>query len=122
MSMTELQRWLADYGSAWEKRDAEAASRLFADGALYFETPYSEPFRGPQGVKEYWAKVTADQRDVTFHGEPLGVIGNTGIAKWQARFRLASSGDSVELNGVFLLEFDPRSNLCTSLREWWHAR
>ena len=121
MNMSELERWLGAYGEVWENRDAEGVAQLFQDDALYFETPYAEPFRGREGIKGYWSNVTADQRDITFESEPVGVIGNTGIAKWSAKFTLASNDAKVELNGVFLLDFNEQG-LCTTLREWWHAR
>lgn len=121
MNTDDLRNWLQAYGSAWEARNAEAASQLFTEEALYFETPYSEPFRGREGIHGYWAKVTDDQREVDFHSEALGFAGTSGVAKWSARFTLASTGAAVELNGVFLLEFDD-DGLCSQLREWWHAR
>lgn len=121
MNADDLGRWLSRYGQAWEARDADAVAGLFTEDARYFETPYAEPFKGRDGVKQYWSTVTADQRDVDFESETIGVVGRTGIARWSARFKLASSGGSVELNGVFLLEFDDAGQ-CSSLREWWHAR
>lgn len=121
MNADALERWLAAYGEAWEKRDAEGVCRLFTGDALYYETPYSDPFRGHDGIGQYWSRVTADQRDIAFSHETVGVADGTGVAKWSAKFRLESTGGSVELNGVFLLEFDD-GGLCTTLREWWHAR
>jgi hypothetical protein len=121
MNTDDLRNWLRAYGSAWEARSVDAASHLFSEEALYFETPYAEPFRGREGIGGYWSKVTEDQRDVDFDSEALGFIGTLGVAKWSARFTLASSGAAVELNGVFLLEFDD-DRLCSRLREWWHAR
>ena len=121
MTSDDLKSWLAAYKAAWETRDPDAAAALFAAGSTYRDTPYSEPFQGPDGVREYWAGVTSDQRDVDFASTVVGVIGQTGVAEWSCRFKLASSGANVELNGVFLLEFDD-AGLCTSLREWWHAR
>jgi limonene-1,2-epoxide hydrolase len=118
---TTLASWVERYGQAWEQRDPDAAARLFATDARYFETPYAEPFRGPEGVRAYWAKVTADQADVSFSGEPLGMLGEFGVARWSARFRSVSSGAQIELNGVFVLEFDGEGRV-TTLREWWHVR
>jgi hypothetical protein len=51
----------------------------------------------------------------------IAVNGNTGVAHWSAKFRLASTGAMIELDGVFVLEFDANGQ-CTSLREWWHLR
>ncbi|HEU4620012.1 MAG TPA: nuclear transport factor 2 family protein [Gammaproteobacteria bacterium] len=57
-----LSDWLRKYEHAWESRDAQAASRIFTENALYYETPYAEPFRGRKGIADYWAGVTADRR------------------------------------------------------------
>jgi len=121
ISAASVEAWLADYGAAWEERDAGSAAALFAEEGRYYETPYSEPFTGKAGIADYWAGVTADQRDVNFESTVLAVDGNTGIARWSATFSLASNGAAVELNGVFVLEFGPGGR-CTELREWWHAR
>lgn len=121
MNEQSLQRWLAGYESAWEKRDAAAAARLFAADATYYETPYSEPFRGRDGISSYWSKVTADQRDVDFESQIIAVAGSVGVARWSARFINAPSGAEIELNGVFVLDFDG-DGLCRELREWWVLR
>lgn len=121
MNVDDLEKWLTGYCTAWENRDADGAARLFTPDALYYETPYSEPFRGQDGIRNYWTSVTADQRDISVGSDVVGVIGSTGIARFSAKFTLASTGAVVELNGVFLLEFNGQG-LCTTLREWWHAR
>jgi ketosteroid isomerase-like protein len=121
VSSAALNAWLARYANAWETRDADAASRLFTDGARYHEKPFDEPKLGRAGIREYWAGVTADQRDVQFTSQVIAANGNTGVAHWHAKFRLASVGATIELDGVFVLEFDA-NGLCSALREWWHIR
>ena len=116
-----LEAWLERYGAAWEARDATAATPLFTPDARYYEMPFDEPKAGRAGIEEYWRGVTADQRDVHFESEVIAVSGNTGVAHWSARFRLESTGATVALDGVFVLEFDS-SGLCSTLREWWHVR
>lgn len=122
LSNAKLEAWLSGYREAWEKRDAERAAQLFTENARYQEMPFEAPKSGRAGIREYWSGVTADQRDVEFRSEPLGVNGNTGIAHWSAKFKQASTGMTVELDGVFVLDFDPKTGLCSSLREWWHVR
>jgi uncharacterized protein (TIGR02246 family) len=116
-----VEAWLARYEEAWETKNADAAAALFAADALYYETPYSEPFHGRSGIRDYWARVTADQRDIDFSSDVIAVDASTGVASWAAMLTSISSGARVELNGVFLLEFDANGR-CTTLREWWHAR
>lgn len=121
LDMASLEAWLDRYRTAWESRDAGRAASLFSASASYRETPFDAPMRGPEGVREYWTRVTADQRDVQFRSKPIAVSGHTGVAEWHATFKLASSGATIELDGVFVLEFGA-DGLCSSLREWWHVR
>ena len=121
LDMASLEAWLGRYRAAWESRDAERAASLFTADASYRETPFDAPMRGLEGVREYWIRVTADQRDVQFQAKPIAVSGNTGIAEWKATFKLASSGTTIDLDGVFVLDFGA-DGLCSSLREWWHVR
>jgi ketosteroid isomerase-like protein len=121
LTRAKLESWLASYGNAWETRDADLATRVFAPDATYHEMPFDAPKSGRAAIREYWSSVTADQRDVQFDADVIAVNGNTGVAHWHAKFKLASNGATVELDGVFVLEFDA-NGLCTSLREWWHAK
>jgi len=116
-----LESWLARYGAAWEARDAKLVGPLFSNDAPYQDMPFDEPKKGRAGIEEYWRTVTADQRDVQFESKVIAVNGNTGVAHWSAKFRVASTGGMIELDGVFVLEFDDKGQ-CTSLREWWHVR
>ena len=122
LTTAKLDSWLAGYREAWEKRDAERAAQLFTDNARYQEMPFDAPKSGRAGIREYWSGVTADQRDVEFQSQTIAVNGNTGVAHWSAKFKQASTGMTVELDGVFVLEFDPKTGLCSTLREWWHVR
>lgn len=122
LTQAALERWLAGYEAAWEERDAAAAAALFTADAEYHETPYSEPFRGREGIAAYWSGVTADQRDVDFRSRVIAVSGNVGIAQWTATFVNAPSGTPVELDGVFVLEFSSAGGLVRALREWWVLR
>lgn len=121
ISKADLDTWLRAYRRAWEETDPAAAARLFAPDSRYFETPYAEPFVGPAGVEAYWARVTADQRDVQFRYEVIAVDGRTGVATWSADFKTVKDGTPVELNGVFVLDFDAEKR-CERLREWWVVR
>ncbi|MGH8246289.1 MAG: hypothetical protein ACREUU_07635, partial [Gammaproteobacteria bacterium] len=85
------------------------------------DSPYEEPLLGPQGIHAYWTGVTKDQRNVEFRFQVIGVTGSTGIAHWSAAFDVETSKSRIELDGIFILDFD-QSGKCRSLREWWHLR
>ena len=121
LSTAELDAWLRAYGNAWEAKDPDAAAGLFTADAEYYETPYAEAFAGRAGIRDYWARVTADQQGVRFTYAVIAVTGRTGVATWSAHFASISGGVDVELNGAFVLEFESAGQ-CRVLREWWHAR
>ena len=121
LTRAALEDWLARYEVAWETRDADKAAALFTPEATYHEVPFDAPIEGAGKIREYWSRVTADQRDVDFSARPIIVDEDTGVAEWSATFRTASTGATIELNGVFVLKFDAAGR-CTSLREWWHVR
>jgi len=120
LTRAALEQWLQRYEQAWESRDPARAAEIFTADATYRETPFAEPFRGRAAVRDYWASVTADQRDVDFNYDVIAVSGDTGVAHWAATFTQPSSGAKVELDGIFVLELDAAGQLCRSLREWWH--
>ncbi|GAA3213469.1 nuclear transport factor 2 family protein [Microbacterium terregens] len=113
----DIDRWLADYKKAWEDRDADAAAALFSEDALYRENPYEEPFRGRQGVHDYWTRVTATQSDVDVRYGT--VIANTDRAAVEWWVTLKNDGADVTLAGEFYLLFDS-AGLVRDLREYWH--
>jgi uncharacterized protein (TIGR02246 family) len=121
LTTATLEDWLARYETAWETRDADKAAALFTPDATYHEMPFEAPIRGGDKIREYWSRVTADQRDIDFSAKPIMVGDDTGVAEWTARFRAESTGATIELNGVFVLTFDAAGR-CTALREWWHVR
>ena len=116
-----LEAWLQQYGAAWVARDAAAAGKLFVADASYHEMPFDAPKQGRAAIEEYWRNVTAEHRDVKFESKVIAVNGNTGVAHWKASFRVASTGATLSLDGVFVLDFDD-SGHCKSLREWWHLK
>ncbi|HUQ52385.1 MAG TPA: nuclear transport factor 2 family protein [Gammaproteobacteria bacterium] len=121
LTTASLAAWLGRYEQAWEQRDPAQAAALFTDNAPYHEMPFDAPKAGRAGIRDYWATVTADQRNIDFKSEVVAVNGQTGVARWSASLTSASSGARVELDGVFILQFD-RNGLCSELREWWHVR
>ena len=121
LTAAALEAWLARYEEAWEQRDPAQAAALFTADAAYHEMPFDAPKAGRAGIRDYWATVTADQRNVDFKSQVVAVNGQTGVARWSASLTSASSGTRVELDGVFVLTFDD-SGLCSELREWWHVR
>ena len=68
----DAREWLEAYRQAWERKDADEAATLFAEGATYRSNIFESPHQGPQGVRQYWLDVTASQEDVRVLFDPVG--------------------------------------------------
>lgn len=113
-------RWLAAYGKAWERRDAQAAAQLFSDDSVYAWGPFDE-IHGRNAIRERWAAATENQRDIGFRWEVLGAIGPVVVAHWSCEHGTQGSDRRVSLDGIFLIELGGDGH-CTGFREWWAAR
>ena len=121
ISPQDFAAWLDGYKEAWETRDGATAGALFTADATYQENPFDDAMEGRAAIEEYWSGVTADQRDVSFTYDVLTCDGDTCMAQWHAAFASASSGDAIELDGVFLCSFADAQTV-RSLKEWWHVQ
>jgi hypothetical protein len=121
MDLETFKNWLASYGSAWTRRDPEAAVSLYADDATYQVTPFDEPLRGRTAIYEYWIGVTRTEERIQFDYEIIAITAEYGIARWWASFVRVPPGLETKLDGIFLISLDSAGR-CQSLREWWHKR
>lgn len=121
MTKDAFKMWLDAYGRAWETRDPDAATDLFTEDALYYETPFADPFAGRKAIYNYWADVPRLQTNITFRYEILSVKGDTGVARWWADFTRISSQKRVHLDGIFVITMADNGR-CREFREWWHRQ
>lgn len=109
--------WVEAYRVAWETRDPDAASALFATEATYRDLIFEEPHRGRHGVYDYWSGVTEGQSDVSVRMGDALVSGNTATVEFWTT--MTSGGADVTLAGCLLLDFTD-DGLCSALREYWN--
>ena len=116
MEREEAVAWLEAYRRAWEEADTPAAAGLFTPDGRYRAHPLRPAHTGHDGIADYWARATADQRDVRVRlGDPV-VDGHRVAAEWWTT--MAADGDPVTLAGCLLLTFavdgrcrDPREGV-----------
>jgi len=112
----EYADWLARYRRAWIERNADDASLLFTEDAVYREQPFQNPFRGRAAIRDYWHRVTASQTRVELQYGRALVDGRRLAVEWWAN--LETTGGPVTLAGEFLLLFADTGE-CRELREYW---
>ena len=112
----EYVDWLERYRRAWIERNAEAASRLFTEDAIYREQPFQPAFVGRAAIRDYWARVTASQTSVELRYGRSVVEGQRVAVEWWANLQTADG--PLTLAGEFLLRFADHGE-CEELREYW---
>jgi uncharacterized protein (TIGR02246 family) len=121
MNESFFRQWIEAYGRAWESRDPEAAAELYTYDGTYQVTPFLEPLRGRQAIRDYWTEVTRTEKEITFGYEILAVTEQFGIARWHASFLRTPPDLNTRLDGIFVITLSAEGK-CTSLREWWHKQ
>jgi ketosteroid isomerase-like protein len=114
-----VQEWVDGYGQAWRDKDPDAAAALFAENAMYRDHPTGEGYRGPEGVRTYWANITASQENPDVRmGAPI-VSPDNGRAAVEFWARFLNDGQPVSVIGILFLRFAD-GGLCEELRETWN--
>jgi len=106
------------YARAWRDRDADAAARLFTEDCLYRDHPLQGGYEGTEGVRSYWANVTATQDRVDVRmGRPVEASDarRAAVEFW---VRMLNGGAEVTLIGILFLRF-AADGRCEDLREAW---
>ena len=117
-----FNKWLANYGKAWEAGDAQMAAGLFVEDATYRVTPFDKPLEGRKAIQSYrQAGPGSDHKEVEFSYRIISVRGDEGIAHWQVSLSKENSNILVILDGILVAKFDDLG-LCTDFKEWWHRR
>lgn len=109
MDRSGCESWLERYGTAWARRDRTAASALSTPDACYYWTPFSAPQRGKTSIAEAWQKAVSGQEQIECASEFLAIVGNRGMARWWCSFVRIKSQRRVKLDGIFQVDFVPRS-------------
>jgi hypothetical protein len=115
----ELGRQLIDtFGRGWSKLRVDLIASAFAPEAVFLETPFSEPIRGLDDIRKYWADVPYHQSEVTFTSGEIFAVGPWFSAEFRCVFRRRRTGEWVDARGALFCE--SADGLITEMRMYWH--
>jgi len=116
---TELGRQLIDtFGRGWSKLRVDLIASAFAPDAVFLETPFSEPIRGLDDIRKYWADVPYHQSEVTFTSGEIFAVGPWFSTEFKCVFRRRRTGEWVDARGALFCE--SADGLITEMRMYWH--
>lgn len=114
-----LGRTLVDtFSKGWAKADVPLLMSVFADDAVFIETPYSAPRQGREAILQYWRDVPVHQAEITFSSGEIFVAGPWFSTEFKVSFRRRRTGEWVEARGAIFCE--TAGDRVSELRMYWH--
>src|SRR5256885_16260503 len=95
--MNENYRALIDtFGTGWERGDVEAICSVFADDAVFLETPFSNSDRGLPAIRAYWNDIRLFQAETKFYSGEIYSAGPWFSSVFRYTFRRRWSAELVD--------------------------
>ena len=114
-----LGRSLVDtFGTGWEKGNLDLLMSVYAPEVVFVETPFSEPLKGHEAVRRYWAEVPYNQSEVTFRSGEIYAAGPWFSTEFKCLYRRRRTGEWVEARGAIFCE--TAGDRITEMRMYWH--
>jgi len=116
-----VNRWVADYETAWRTAGTDALADMFTDDASYRQAPYEEPVVGLDAIQRMWDRERAGPDEAfTLATEILAVDGATAVVRAEVRY-----GDPVrqEYRDLWVMRLGDDGR-CDWFEEWpfWPER
>ncbi len=121
VTTTALGRALIDeFGRGWSRAKVDVMMNVFAPDAVFLETPFSEPLRGHEAVKGYWADVPLYQSEISFTPGEIFTAGPWFATEFKCTFRRRRTGEWVDARGAIVCETNGEK--VTEMRMYWDRR
>jgi ketosteroid isomerase-like protein len=115
----DLGRSLIDtFGKGWSKGNLDLLMSVYADDAVFVETPFSAPLRGADAVRRYWADVPYHQSEVSFRSGEIYSAGSWFSTEFKCVFRRRRTGEWVDARGAIFCEL--KGDRIGEMRMYWH--
>ena len=130
MTREDIDRWLAEYVSAWKRYDRDQIAALFTEDIAYRYHPYDEPIEGRDEVIKAWL-AEGDHPEAGTRDEPgtyeadyrcVAVDGDVAVATGESSYKDSADGPVVRVyDNCFVMRFAPDGR-CREFTEWFMQR
>ena len=121
LSIAELGRQLADtFATGWAKSDLDLLLSVFAEAAVFWETPFSAPATGIDAIRRYWADVPFHQSEITATSGEVYLVGPWFSTEFKVVFRRRRTGEWVEARGAIFCETE--GDKISEMRMYWQRK
>lgn len=114
-----IGRRLADQlAEGWSRGRVETMLGVFADDAVFLETPFSTPVTGLNAIRQWASDIPYHQSEAAFTVGEIYVAGPWFSTEFKLVFRRRSTGEWVDARGALFAE--TRDDRISELRMYWH--
>jgi len=109
-----------DFTKGWSKADLDLILSVFAEQAVFYETPFGAPHSGIDAIRRYWADVPYHQSEITSTSGEIFVAGPWFSTEFKSVFRRRRTGEWVEARGAIFCE--TVGDKISEMRMYWHRQ
>jgi ketosteroid isomerase-like protein len=114
-----LGRELMDsFAKGWSRAKLEVIMSVFAEDAVFLETPFAQPIAGQGAIRRWWADVPYNQSEITCTTGEIYAAGPWFSTEFKVVFRRRRTGDWVEAKGALFCETS--GGKISEMRMYWH--
>ena len=114
MDEPTVAAWVEHYVRAWETNDPTAIGDLFAEHALYYPTPDTEPWRDRSGIIAGWLARKDEPGTWDFRYQVLAVSADLAFVRGWTHYVEPPS----DFSNLWVIRFDATGH-CVEFMEWW---
>lgn len=114
-----LGRELIDtFAAGWSRAKLDTILSVFAEDAVFVETPFSPPTTGLPAIRKWWADVPYNQSEISCVTGEIYAAGPWFSTEFRLKFRRRRTGEWVEARGAIFCE--TAGGKITEMRMYWH--
>ncbi len=106
------------FAQGWSKPNVDLLTSVFAEEAVFIETPFAQPIRGVAAIRRYWSDVPYHQSEISVTTGEVYLAGPWFSTEFHARFRRRRTGDWVDARGAIFAE--TADGKVSEMRMYWH--
>lgn len=114
-----VARSLVDtFAEGWAQAKVDLIVSVFADDAVFLETPFAEPLRGVDAIRQWWSDVPYHQSEISVSTGEIYTAGPWFATEFRAKFRRRRTGEWIDSKGAMFCETGGEK--ITEMRLYWH--
>lgn len=112
MDRQGVRAWVALYEELWREAAAERLGELVTEDATYQVSPWAEPLRGIDAIRDLWDAEDDSEARFEMRSEVVAVDGDVAVVRVEVDY--TASGD--RWRDLWVLRFE--GDRCAAFEEW----